>query len=447
MRGKVVDLCPRMMIPNYCSNDIITTMTRMSEVIVMNHLEELLNKFPEIPRSAVIKTDLIMQGMRYTPILKEIGKWSLPQTHGCYEFDHEDLHTKDDATEGWIEIPFECRLSNDTTYSIMIMDSNSPYEIRREDGKYMLCLEGNPIEEVTFSPRPKWYSRRTSNGTLMSKVASQFGDAFTVMCINYCEYFKTDDACLFCCLNPTTDRSKELGIDRAIGRNIDDVIETCAEASKECRHMVLSGGGIIDRKKEAGMYIKMLTALREAGYQPEDLTICSQALDEDDARKLYDLGVRGPVVYAMEVWQENLWPIIVPGKSKFVGRDRWINSLIKGVEIFGRGNVQTNFVGGCEMVPPHGFKDIDKAVESTLGGFEWLAQRGIIPTYTCWTKNAGSKGFELNVEIPPVEYYLKLASGHHKLLSKYDLSLTKSRCYKCSILTLLYDLDGSSRSL
>src|SRR3989337_1548132 len=266
----------------------------------MNRLEEWLNKFPEIPRSIVIKVDLIKSGIRYTPILQEIGQWSLPQTHSCYEFDHEDLHTKEDVTEGWINIPFECQFSDDTTM-VMIMDSNSPYEIRREDGKYMLCLEENPIEEVTCSPRPKWYSRRTSNGSLISKVASQFGDAFTVMCINDCEYFKTDDACLFCCLNPATDRSRELGIDRAIGRNSDDVIETCAEASKESRHMVLSGGGIIDRKKEASMYIKMLTALREAGYQPEDLSICSQALDEDDARKLYDLGVRGPVVYDMEV--------------------------------------------------------------------------------------------------------------------------------------------------
>src|SRR3989337_1159180 len=193
----------------------------------MNRLEEWLNKFPEIPRSIVIKVDLIKSGIRYTPILQEIGQWSLPQTHSCYEFDHEDLHTKEDVTEGWINIPFECQFSDDTTM-VMQMDSHSPYEIRGEDGKYMLCLEENPIEEVTFPPRPKWYSKRTSKGRLMSTVGSQAGDSLVMTSINHCEYFKTDDACGFCNLNPTADGSRELGIDRTIARNIDDFIETYA---------------------------------------------------------------------------------------------------------------------------------------------------------------------------------------------------------------------------
>ena len=401
----------------------------------MNRLEEWLNKFPEIPRSIVIKVDLIKSGIRYTPILQEIGQWSLPQTHSCYEFDHEDLHTKDDVTEGWINIPFECRFSDDTTM-VMQMDSHSPYEIRGEDGKYMLCLEENPIEEVTFPPRPKWYSKRTSKGRLMSTVGSQAGDSLVMTSINHCEYFKTDDACGFCNLNPTADGSRELGIDRTIARNIDDFIETYAEASKEVYHMTVTGGALIDREKEASIYIKMLTALREAGYQPENLGLVCQALEEDNARKAHDLGATF-LCHPMEVWQENLWPEIVPGKSKFVGRDRWINSLIKGVEIFGRGNVATNVVAGCELASPHGFKDIDEAVESTLGGFKWLAQRGIIPSYTCWTKNAGCR--LKNAETPPVEYYLKLGSGHHKLLSEYGLSLAKARCHKCSSISPIYD--------
>ena len=407
----------------------------------MKRLEELLDKFPEIPRSAVIKADLIGKGIKYTPILKEIGKWSLPQNHSVYEFDHEELHTKDDATEGWIQIPFECQFSNGTTQVVIGLDSNSPYEIRGEDGKYMLCLEENPIEEVTFSPRPKWYSKRTSSGRLMSTVSSQSGDCFATLLLNYCEYFKTGDACLFCCLNPTTDLSRDMGIDRTIRRNIDDFVETYAEGSKETRHMLLSGGAVLDRKKEASLFIKMITGLREAGYQPDNILLVSQAFEEDDQRQLHDLGVL-PICHPMEVWEEKMWPIIVPGKSKFVGRDTWINSLIKAVEIFGRGNVQSNFVGGCELVPPHGFKDIDQALESTLGGCEWLAQRGIISTTTCWTINSGSKSSRLNVSTPPVEYSLKLASGLQKILRKYDLTATtRSRCSKCSVLSIPYDLE------
>ena len=395
----------------------------------MNHLEELLNKFSDIPRSVVLKTDLLRLGVKHTPILKEIGTWSRPQTHSVYEFDHEDVHTKDDTTEGWVNIPCEFRFS-DGTSTMLIVDTKSPYEIRGEDGKHMLYLGENPIEEVIFCPRPTWYMKKTSHGTLMSTVGYQVGDCITVICVNHCEYFNTDDACGFCCLNPTTDRSRELGIDRTIARTVDDFVETYAEASKETCHITLSGGGLIDRKKEAGRHIRMLTALRDAGYRPDELMTVVQALEEEDTRRLYDLGVATCIAFDMEVWQGDMWPIIVPGKSKFVGRDRWINCLIKAVEIFGRGNVMTNFVAGCEMVPPHGFKDVDEAVNSTLDGFEWLVQRGITPHFTCWSNNPGSK--LANVELPPTEYYLKLGIGHHKLLIKYDLSLPKARCHDCS---------------
>jgi len=258
----------------------------------MNHLEELLNKVPDIPRSIVLKADLLRKGIKHTPILKEIGTWSRPQTHGVFELDHEDLHTKDDATEGWVTIPCECAFP-DGTNTMLPLDSKSPYEVRGEDRKYMLYLGENPIEEVIFPSRPRWYTKRTSHGTLMGTVARQCGDCISATVLNHCEYFNTGDACAFCCMNPTTDRSRELGMDRTIGRNIDDFIETYAEASasKEICHLTLTGGGFTNRKKEADLYIRMVTALRDAGYRPDELMLVIQALEEDDTRRLYDLGV------------------------------------------------------------------------------------------------------------------------------------------------------------
>ena len=89
------------------------------------------------------------------------------------------------------------------------------------------------------------------------------------------------------------------------------------------------------------------------------------------------------------------------------------------------------------MVPPHGFKDVDEAVTSTLDGFEWLAQRGIVPMFTHWSAAPGSK--LANVEPPPTEYYLKLGSGHRNLLIKYDLPMPNSRCHHCYLPGTLYD--------
>jgi len=85
-----------------------------------------------------------------------LARRSRPQTHAASEFDHEDLHTKDDATEGWVTIPCECAFS-DGTNTMLPLDSKSPYEIRGEDRKYMFYLgdarEGPATAQLAVAQR------------------------------------------------------------------------------------------------------------------------------------------------------------------------------------------------------------------------------------------------------------------------------------------------------
>lgn len=39
----------------------------------MNRLERLFQKYPEIPRNIVLKEDVLRAGIRYTPLLSEVG--------------------------------------------------------------------------------------------------------------------------------------------------------------------------------------------------------------------------------------------------------------------------------------------------------------------------------------------------------------------------------------
>jgi len=73
------------------------------------------------------------------------------------------------------------------------------------------------------------------------------------------------------------------------------------------------------------------------------------------------------ISHNLEVWDKNLFALIVPGKSKRNGGwEHWLRSLERSVEIFGRGNVHSNFVGGLD--PKDGF----------IEGIEYLSSKGIV---------------------------------------------------------------------
>ena len=47
---------------------------------------------------------------------------------------------------------------------------NSPYELHREGGRYVLRYNGERVQEVRLSPRPEWYDRTTSTGKPMIRI-------------------------------------------------------------------------------------------------------------------------------------------------------------------------------------------------------------------------------------------------------------------------------------
>ncbi len=144
----------------------------------------------------------------------------------------------------------------------------------------------------------------------------------------------------------------------------------------------------------------------------------SQALEMKDQKDLKRLGVTN-ILFDLEVWDERLYPQLVPGKAKTVGRDDWLKRLEEAVDVFGRGHVGTNFVGGLECAPKPGFLSQDDALRSYSEGFEYLIQRGVVPWFTVWTANP-ALGFEVD-DPPPTEFYLCLGQTIHELLEKYNV--------------------------
>ena len=60
------------------------------------------------------------------------------------------------------------------------------------------------------------------------------------------------------------------------------------------------------------------------------------AIPKDAMLEMKALGVKG-ACFNLEVWDPIQFERVCPGKSKFVGRERWIEALEDAVEGFRRG--------------------------------------------------------------------------------------------------------------
>lgn len=214
----------------------------------------------------------------------------------------------------------------------------------------------------------------------------------------------------------------DVGVKAKLAKAVPDP-ETLAEAvalAKQditLKDLKICGGALYDIKKEAGFYKRALEAIVEQNGAPEEIQIFSQAFDEEDQRDLKSLGATN-VLFNLEVWNERLWPALLPGKARAIGRGEWLRRLTKAVDIFGRGHVGCGFVGGFECAPRSGFLSQEEAFAGYVEAFETLLERGIVPWFTVWTAVPFVGGFEVD-DPPPTEFYLRLGQKLHELMEKH----------------------------
>ena len=415
----------------------------------LDRLAELQTKFPSIPRSAIVKADVFREGIAWTPDLNVIGRWAIPHTHMIFDWDHDRLDSKLEVAEGWVLIPAVFQLRDGTT-TIVKLAADSPYTIQtlQGDARYMLCRDGEEVDEVFFEPRPLWFTRRTRDGTLMCKVVSTAGRhcIFAITLLSYCHYFKTNEQCVFCCIVPSVDHARELGIERTLKPTVQRVLDVYKAASEEhpIAHFNLTGGGLIDRHREADLYVRFLEEMmQQLGDNQLPWHVITQALDEDDQRRVVDAG-RGNITlcHPLEVWEERLFPILVPGKAKHVGRQQWIDAMLRAAKLLSPWRATTTIVAGCETVPPHGFETLGAALKSMEEYLGFFLERGVLPRFTFWTPAPGSP-WE-HVSPPPTEYFLEISQLQHELYRRHDVPLLKSTCRKCRTVSLEADLAAAS---
>lgn len=408
-------------------------------------ITDLYNHFPDVHPNIVLKTDVLRQGLKISErAQQEFNRRNDILWRGFHLFSYDS----DSPKVYQNKIPMSFHLSDGCPIQIRTNDG-SPYFIDFMEGKFILSENNDTLAEgIYFDPKPKWYDMKFENGIPLPAVVQGFCGEYMFITINrYCELWNKGDQCLFCDINAFFKAQRD-GEEDVVARLEPNVIADALKIAIEVDPLyrlavIITGGTILGKYRgetEIDFYCSRLNAIREKlqVWIPSTFQIDPQ--DDERWKKLHDTGI-GSVQPNMEVWDENLFDWICPGKSKVIGRDEWLKRTIRAVDFWGRGLVQPNFVIGVEMAQPHGFRDVSSAVKSTAGGWDFLMSHGVLPRYNQWTIESGSAF--ANQRRPSLEYFIEVQKAYTELRwkHKFDPPFPSTFSRSAYLLCCLYDFE------
>ncbi|MGY0064953.1 radical SAM protein [Streptomyces sp. LZ34] len=266
-----------------------------------------------------------------------------------------------------------------------------------------------PIELI---PEPDYYKDTLESGVKVSSVTQLLGtDLLGLVPSNYCALFSTKEECTFCEIIP------HYALAREYRRSIkpDDVQISAmnhALATDPVDYIVFTTGNYdLENSQTVQHYYDVRSQLRVPPSVKRSYA-CFMPPDDVAALKLIKESGFTSVLLDIEVWDPEHYAGMVPGKTRWLGRDGFLRMLEAALEIFGQGEVYSNLVYGIQSlggVPDgrrfHAEQETDLCLEATEG----LTDRGVVPLFTIYHTNGHSKIG--NIDISSQEL-MRFATGY-----------------------------------
>lgn len=392
-------------------------------------LEELERRYTNLPMEAILKQDILRQGIRFEASSLSTDPEYKKKDYFIFSFDHTPIKDLDEVVRD--NSPEEIRVRGGHFQILPTIIStrnnpNSPYSVKSTEGKIQIFLDGISLGEVEYPEKPKWYRHKTSSGKLPSEIAPviEWGYLIYLTVFRNCQYFGKDEECAFCDINHNYRQQRGAGRPYTGVKDVEDILEVFSFINEEdsiAKVYTITGGSVLTslkNKSEVDFYLQYPEAIEKKFPGRWMGKLVAQAFFKEDCQRFKDAGVK---IYHpnYEVWDKDLFEKICPGKTKWIGRDEWIRRIVDSAEVFGPENVIPNFVGGVELSEPWGFKTVDDAITSTKSGLDFFMSKGIVPRFTAWCPEPYTT---LGTQIgPPIEYFCELLSGWKELFEKYNL--------------------------
>ena len=310
------------------------------------------------------------------------------------------------------KIPAGFRLKTTNFYSTLYWNPESEFKIVPSDNRTFLLIKGKDdvIDEVYFERKPEFYNEKTSDGKDMSRIVqATYKGRCGITYSNECSLLEKGLDCLFCNINDTKRRFGEL--DNIEWKNPKEIGETVAKAYQYGHHGFNLTGGFVPERREVEYYLDVVDAVKQhTGLDEVHGMACVGAPSDLSVIEKYKEAGYSHIATNLEIWDENMFKTICPGKEQLCGgRDNWIAALKEEVNVFGKGYVRSCLVGGIELK------------ESLLEGVEYLASIGVIAAPTIWKPCIGSalEGHRS----PTTEWHQEVAERTYQIYKKYGFTI------------------------
>lgn len=319
-----------------------------------------------------------------------------------------------EGTDGYVTV-VSCVALNGEKASVKIdIDKN---------GDLIAIIDDRRVEgvKITYVKEPGYYGKKLKNNEIVKKYVSACGyDELNILPWKGCAISK---GCKFCGVN-TVARKNETDLFTAFSisnnhclwnENKDTYLNNLKESIKialkdECYnehvHLIMISGNLSDDSLDiqADIYSDIAKSIKNDlnGRATEGIVaVMTPPRDLNKIVKMKETGV-DIVVFNLEVGNEPWFSKYCPGKSS-LGREFFIERLIKSVDIYGWGNVWTNFVLGLEPV------------EKLLEVCDKLGKEGIVSGANVLHLDQGN---QLECSVPSKEdvvyFYYELAKIYRK---------------------------------
>jgi len=397
--------------------------------------------------SPALKVQVMCEGIRYTEALGRAAEHSMPNFYP-YRFKPGE---PDPTGKGLATIPFLINTRDGTEIRVH-GSGDSPWHVEgdRERGYTLVDDRDGRQVPIEFEPLDPWMNY-TVDGVQLAKAGLQtHGDMLVINVAPGCEYFlhKHDGdsmRCRFCAYGAPDERTHHLGQvagqvgipERTLERMAQGLHAVVSQTT--IRHIYLVGGSLTDARQEGERFLQLARFLKRENRYGIPVALGSGALPDDVIEQFHREQLVDYVCFNLEMWSEPLFARVCPGKNRYVGYQRWIESLETAVRLWGRGKVYSAMVAGIELDPEYGMS-WEEAARLALEGAEDLCARGIIPIYSLMWPSGGRDRPDYHARIR--SYFEALNVGYQQVRDRHGLQFSPGfMCHRCAYMQIECDLD------
>ncbi len=281
-------------------------------------------------------------------------------------------------------------------------------------GRAVLSYDGEPITEVGFPEKSRFYEQETSSGLpFLGNAVLQGVDTLTFQSLWPCALARAGLACQFCYTGGISEQlARKHKLEPAIPtpRDVAEIVDYAVNKEQAVDHIQITGGSTMNPQAECQTIGRMLREIDSVAglgnLRGEVIVFTTPPSDPRSIDQVFYAGA-DRVACSLEVWDEELAKVITPGRVRFTTRQRHFDTLRYIAREYGPNAACSTFVVGLEPV------------ESFLQGARELAKDGIVAMASLWVPFG--RPVMGSAKAPGLEYYQRVKHGLAAIYQEFGI--------------------------